>query len=394
MSYKRNDEDPLMRLIAVLAAMRQIGGQAESQIHTGEQVTPEVRAGMPLLQGLNLFASFVLFAVGLYLTAGGVGWLLDLGWDAGTWLVVLLLAAAAVTGIAWAVNVRAQDASLATRVVVTAAVSVVAAFLFFFVVLALNGPLEFWQTFGMVVGAGLSLAALAVGYNQAMDLINPYWRRSPFESAIQNQLFPALGELLKGGQGQEPEDVHVEDPRWVYRRNGKPAERPYPARPGWTEAQVDGDERLEEEDRERWEQELGEKSGELVTIDPKAGNLVWFGLFAARRPSLSLADLTLHPAPILPFDEDGRQLRLRRAMIRRLIARGSTSEQVIVDGVQERGLGREKGWWILQGQGKDPVWAKERMAVMDEAEWMWAAVMPGPPPDYFADYDAEDRRAA
>jgi hypothetical protein len=132
-----------------------------------------------------------------------------------------------------------------------------------------------------------------------------------------------------------------------------------------------------------------------VQINPEAGNLVWFVRFAARCDSLSIADLTRRPAPLLPFQEDGRDKRLRRAMIRRLLVRGSTEDvEYKIEGETERGLGTG-GFWELQGQGATPQWTMSQDEAQRRAAEMWNLVYEGrlPVPDFWDELN-ETRRAA
>lgn len=360
--------DKWMQLLTALGMMRGVAGTPESQIHTQEQVNPRVRSVLPRQQALNVLLAWMAFAGGIYLLSGGIEWLLQLDWDPRSYLAAWI----GLLGVAGAVS-AAVTRWVSTQVRIVQAFAWVLGFLI--VVLAIGSLLlttrerfDFWRLAGMFLGAGLILASLELMYNQSLDLINPYWRQSPLEREMTRQIFPAIRALLERADDDE---VPVMDPRITYRRVvGQPV----------SQQEEEIDVRNDDEDR--------------TEIDPEAGNLIWFVHFAAEMPGLSIADLTVRPAPQLPFLENGRGVRLRRAMIRRLLARGSTQERVIVDGHSEIGLG-DNGWWHLRGQGATAEWAVEKDVALRDAAEMWREAMgDSPVPNYWSKEEYAALRAA
>lgn len=409
MSYRGND-DPLYRLLGAISMLRQAaGGGPESQISTREDVNIVTRFQLAALNALALFMAFCLFMAGLYLTSSGIAWLLDLNMDPASyllaWLVILLVAIGVNAGIRRlfqsAIRPVQSFAVVVALIVVGLALGSFA--------LTVREHYDPVRLAGMVVGAGMMVAAPVWFYNQAMDLVQPYWRRSPYEDAIQREIFPAIRALL--GMDKEEEQAREVDPRFPFQQWSQPAYAPQPLmhRPGWTDTYVPGEEVLYDEEQEKWQELLGdeEEEEEPTVITAEAGNLVWFALYAARCRSLTHADLLIKPAPTLPFKEKDRrgrerELRLRKKVLRILLARGSTRETVSVDGQQVRGLGKN-GWWHLRGQGAPPEWARRKGEnlgqckgrVVQEAVSMWESVMDDlPVPDYWDARQYENRKAA
>lgn len=363
------------QLILMLSQLR--GGATESQIHTQEPVSVRLRFGLPALNALSVVGAFVGAFAGVFLMSWGLAFLLDLDWDPRTWLVAWLL-----------LVIAAYVAAAGARRLLQGSVRIVQAFAATGVVLVMGlvvGSLLLTvrERFGlelasMVVGAGLVLGCVAWGYNQASELMRGYWRQSPFETAIINEFLPLFAQMLGMKNANALPDVRTEDPRYLQRR----AQYGVVARPVIQNgAPATEDEMLVDE--------------QLVAIDPEAGNLIWFVRFVARMPSLSIRDLTLRPAPLLPFQEDGRDKRLRRGMIRRLLVRGSTEEEAVaIEGEEERGLGAG-GFWTLRGQGATPEWVVPPDEAKRRAGEMWDAVYDGtlPVPDYWDELN-ETRRAA
>jgi len=369
-------DDRFMRYITAMAALGQASsGGAESQIHTQEPISIKIRFTLQMLHGVGVFVAVLGTVGGLYLFTLGIDWLLRLGWDPRFYLVAWILFLAAVASASALVQ-RAMRKLKLDVVPVVQAFAVVG--LLLFVGLAVSSLLVTtrerfgWQLVGMVVGGALLLACPAIGYNQMMDLLNPYWRRSPYEQAVTRYLLPPLAEFLSSTDMERPGQVREEDPRWN-QRNGsrygvvaRPVDIQHPSVQDW------GD--------------FEDEEAELVTINAEAGNLIWFVLYAARALSLSIRDLTRHPAPILPFPEDGKERRLRRDMIQRLLARGSTEDEVVVNGHHERGLGAG-GFWNQRGQGATAEWVVERSEAQRRALEMWREVYGDelPIPDYHRD---------
>ena len=332
------------RLLAFIAALGQLrGGAIESQITTQEPVSIRTRVGLPLGNAGGFALGFCCTFLGLFMMSGSIGHLFDLDWDPRSWLfawtgfvIVTWLVAAGVTRfLKKSLRIVQAFAAVAVMLVLGAAVGS----------LLLTAHERFGlELAGLVAGPAFVLGGAALAYNQAMDLISPYWRRSPFETDMVNEFFPIFRELLGVGQGQAEPAIRVVDNRYLVRRT----------RSGQV-VMVDED---------------TDEDYELETITPEQGNLIWFGRFAITCDGLSIAGLTVDPAPMLPFEEGGRQLYLRKTMIRRLLARGSTENQVRVDGVLERGLG-PNGWWHLRGAGASAEWAKSRRDILADTERMW-----------------------
>lgn len=388
-----SNDDQFAKVLAFLGMMRQ-AATPESQIHTQEQVDPKVRSTLPRHQALNLFLSWVGFIGGVWLFSLGIDWLLNLDWDIGSfllaWIVVAILVLAAVSAARVWISKQLR--------VVQSFVIVLATLLLFLAVGSVllsaherDTTMRTWRMISMGMGTGLILASLAFGYNQALDLINPYWRQSPFERAMSDQLFPLFRHLLMPGEPEKEADII--DPRITYRRNGGTVARAVdPPRTSGTWEEADPLE-LEAQQAE-WDAEI--EAQDETEIDAHAGNLIWFVSFAAGCKSLSISDLTIRPAPVLPFLESGKEARLRRSMIQRLIARGSTEDVVDVNGHTERGLG-ERGWFRRMGQGATAVWARPVDEILADAHTMWEDVMGDMPfPDYWegAEYVVLQQQAA
>lgn len=372
------DISDLAQALAFLQALRT--GGAESTISTADAISVKNRFTLTVYQSAGIALSFVGAVAGLGLMTWSVDWLLELEWEPRFY--ILAWSSLFVAAYVIATVVRAKLASQ-TRAIQSFAATVAVLVLGLFVGSLLVTVKERfgWQLGGLVVGAGMVLGSLAMFYNMAMEVLTgSYWRRSPFEEAVSDKVLPVFERLLEYtmmGEASSP-DVRVEDPRYLVRkaRNGTMVQ---------TQA-LQGNE---------WEEGDWEDGAELVTIEPEVGNLVWFVRFAATRPSLSLSDLTVRPAPVLPFRENGEDLRLRRTMIRRLLVRGSTEDVVTVEGMQERGLG-DGGFWQLRGRGSDPAWVMDRSQAQREAIRMWRAVYEDqvPPPDVWGDVAAARVRAA
>ena len=362
------------QLILMLSQLR--GGATESQIHTQEPVSVRVRFGLPALNALGVFLSFVLALGGVFLMTWGMAWLLELDWDPRGWLLAWCLLVAAAWGVAAGVRRFLRQSVRIVQAFAAVGVALVLGLVVGSLLLTVQEKFG-WQLASMVVGAGLVLGCVGWGYNQASELMRGYWRQSPFETAIINEFLPLFAQMLgMRGEAEKTDQVRVDDPRYLIRGGNGVVARP-----------------VAPQAREYWEDD--EEETELVTIDPETGNLIWFARFAARLPTLSIRDLTVRPAPVLPFWEDGKELRLRRAMIRRLLVRGSTEDEHTVDGVRERGLGAG-GFWELRGQGATPEWVKPRDQVLRETEGMWRHVYGDEMelPDYWADVNDLRQRAA
>ena len=383
-------DDRFMKLITAMAAMGQAaGGGAESQIHTQEQISVTTRFKLQVLHGAGLFLAFVGFVGGLFLFTLGLDWLFRFGWEPRFYLLAWTLAALAVLALSW--GVERVLGRLGTEVVTVVQAFIVLALLLFFGLaagaLALTTRERFgWQLLAMVVGAGLMLACPAFGYNQLMDLLNPYWRRSPYEQAVTGYLLPPLSRFLDAMDGGAASgEVREEDPSWLLRSPSNGQEQyGIVARPV----------AIQDPSTEDWADYEGEET-ERVRIRPRLGNLIWFVRYAAKLPDLTIDTLTAKPKPMLPFEEEGkdgkpRHRRLSPNMIRRLIARGSTSDEVRVDGLTERGMGAG-GFWRWRGQGATAEWVVERDEAQRRAEQMWRSVYKDslPVPDYWRDRDVE-----
>lgn len=360
-----------MKLIAVMQTVRGLGGEAESQIQTHENVTIANRPLLALAQGGVLVVCGAALLGALLLFTRTVSGLLDLDLRAGdyplAWAVGALLAmgASAAAKRFLATEARAVQLAFAVFLLMMVGLGLTAALL-----TAARNPA--WDVAKLGFSMVLAFAALLLGYNQTKDLAHPYWRRSPLEEAVIRDVFPALRELL-GAERAEGRDltVRVSDPRFPLSGtlNGEGlAER-------FGHAAADRVGRALDEDGE----------AEVVeVIDPEAGNLVWFVMHAARQRDLSIASLSISPAPTLPFREGGRDVRLSKTMIRRLLARGSTEAEARVDGHLERGLGSARGWWNLGGQGVSAEWAVRRRTAVEDAAEMWRSVMGEEPvPDHW-----------
>jgi len=380
-SQDRGGDDRFMRYITAMAALGQASsGGAESQIHTQEPISIKIRFTLQMLHGVGVFIAVLGTVGGLYLFTLGIDWLLRLGWDPRFYLIAWVLFLAAVASASALVQHVMRRLKLDV-VPVVQAFAVVG--LLLFVGLAVSSLLVTtrerfgWQLVGMVSGGALLLACPAIGYNQMMDLLNPYWRRSPYEQAVTRYLLPPLAEFLSSTDIERPGEVRTEDPR-LLQRNG--SQYGVVARPV----------AIQDPSIEDWG-EFEDEDEELVAINAEAGNLIWFVRYASRMLSLSIDDLTTKPAPMLPFPETGsdgkpKYRRLRKDMIRRLIARGSTEDEFMVDGHSERGMGA-RGFWNLKGQGVKPEWAMERTDAQKKALEMWRVVYGDelPVPDYHQD---------
>lgn len=208
---QKPQDDPMMRMLTTFLALRQ--GGAESTIQEHEQISARTRVGMPLLHAVLVSASFVMVIGGLGLFVGSVAG--SMGWDVAPGQ--LLMVGLAVTGLgfgAWALvrNVLRLRWGIG-QVVMTL-------FLVLFLgVAALGAAASMEATFGwwelarMVLGAALVLGGATLFYNQSLDLVDPYWRQSPFERAIL-QMLPAMMGLTSSsapaaGTGTRSLVVHV-----------------------------------------------------------------------------------------------------------------------------------------------------------------------------------------
>jgi len=355
---------------------------AESTVTTQEPVSLRTRVGLPALNALCIAAAVCTTFLGLYLMTWDIAYLLDLDWHPRSWLlawlglgvVTWLLAA----GMKWFFKKRLSRSIKIVQALAVVGISLVAFLVVGSLLITVREKFSLKMA-SMIVGAALVLASLGWGFNQASELIRGYWRRSPYETAmigIFDRVFDRLFGLEDAGQGEG--QIRTEDPRWSQRR----AQYGVVARPvELNGAPTDENEPLVDH--------------QLVQINPEAGNLIWFVRFAARCDSLSIADLTRRPAPLLPFQEDGRDKRLRRAMIRRLLVRGSTEDvEHKIEGETERGLGTG-GFWELQGQGATPQWTMSQDEAQRRAAEMWNLVYEGrlPVPDFWDELN-ETRRAA
>lgn len=370
--------EDLMKLIAVIQTVKGLGGEAESQISTHEQVTIANRPLLALVQGAVLLLCGVLLLAALLLFTHTVSGLLDLGLRVGDYPLAWTVGALLVLGASWLVKrFLAAEAHMVRTFATLFLVLMVAMGLTAALLTAARNPA--WAVTKLGLSMALAFVSLVLGYNQMRDLAHPYWRRSPLEDAVIRDVFPMLQGLL-GAELSTGRDlsVNVRDPRFPIAGmlNGEGlAERFGHVAADYVARALDEDEDLEEID----------------LADPHAGNLVWFLLHAARQRDLSLASLKVSPAPTLPFREGGKELRLRKTMIRRLLARGSTEELTRVDGHEERGLG-PGGWWNLGGQGVMAEWAVRRDVAVREAMTMWESVMGDAPlPDY---WQGQKKRAA
>lgn len=338
-----------MRTLSLISLLRGPGGHPESQIHTNETINWRTRVALPLFQAVVLTIAFCLFVGGIILFTGGIDYQLELGWDTGSYIaawIVALIAAATISRIVY------KLLPLADRIV--QAVFVVFAMIIIglgLVSLIFTTQNDGWELFKLTFGAALVLAMLALIYNQARYLVEPYWPRSPFESAMAKSLFPLIAEAMQGDMSELP-DVYERDPRYpIVRKNGR----------------VITDEEDDEPVRKRVE-----------TIAPEAGNLIWFGLWALGCKSLSINDLSTKPALELPWPENGKTQYLRRKMIRILLARGSTEVSTMVNDERVTGLA-ENGWWDLRGQGATARWAGSKKRIRRQIEEMWADAMGSAP---------------
>lgn len=392
MSFKQDSEDKWMKWIAMMQAFRSVVSEPESQIHTQEPISIKTRFGLQVLNSFAVLLSFVFFVLGAYLFGNGINAILNLGLDPGTylalWISALIVIIIVVSIIKTLLKSSLKIVQSSTIVIVGLIGGLI---LFSFATGEDFNPLSMA---GMVLGAGIMLASLALGYNQLSELINPYWRRSPYEQEITRQIFPMFSQLFRDMEQPEQKPREV-DPAITFRANGK-VQRPVPPqhRPGWQDAYVPGEEEFITQDEQDWEDELADlEEDEEITIKPETGNLIWFANYVTRCRSLSLNDLKINPAPLLPFEERGRQLYLRKMMIRRLLARGSTEHETRVNNYTEFGLG-DGGWWRLGGAGAVAEFVKSREQIRKEAAEMWHDVMNGyEVPDYWSMYDEMEEAA-
>ena len=333
-------DDPMLKLLTSFFALRQ--GGSESTIQEHEQISLRTRAALPLAHAALVIASFVMIVGGLMLAGVSVarvfGWHLEPGQAllAGVALAFLLL-------VVW---------EALPRVLSIGAGAPRMFFILFLVaflgVAALNAAASLEPTFGwgemagLVLGAALALGGVALGYNQALSLLEPYWRQSPFERTVMRML-PALFGLSSPPPAVE--ERRATD--YTLRINGQHVAGPPPvAEPA------------------------------RVTIDPEQGNDIWFALYAVGMRDLSYRTLAMQPAPLLPFEERDRmgrprRLRLRERTIRRLLERGA-----------------RRGWWEAPGPGQVAQFLMKRSEVRADALRMWREVMgDAPAPDYWAGRD-------
>jgi len=366
-----------MKLIAVIQTVKGLGGEAESQIRTQESVTVANRPVLGLAQGGVIVVCGLLLLGSLLLFTSTVERLMGFGLHVEDYMLVWTLAALAVLGISFLVRRAMAAEAHMVRVFVSVlllmllVVAVTAAFL-----TAVERPT--WEVAKLGISLVFAFAALVLGYNQMKDLAQPYWRRSPLEDAVIRDVFPMLQGLL-GAESVTGRDVSVRvtDPRFPVAGtlNGAAlAERFGHSIADHVTKMVEADDELEE----------------VGIIDPAAGNLVWFVMHAVRCRNLKLESLALDPVPTLPFREDGKELRLRQTMIRRLLARGSTEVIKRVEGYEERGRA-SGGWWNLHGQGKTAKWIVPRERAIREVTEMWRLEMgDAPVPDYWRENLGKD----
>ena len=346
------------------------GGGSESRINTQEGVTLKTRVMLPVAQAATTFVGFMGFMGGIMLFTGEVSWLLDLDWGTNSyvaaWIIIVSIAVSVVWGVQRAMKheVLMFRATVATFLLLLLGIAV-------FSLLRGAEDMSTWRVVKFFSGAGLILSCMLLMYNLTRFLIEPYWPKSPFETAFIQKLLPALVHSMWGDDEEKPVTVNPFTPRIT--ANGRPVTAaPLP------------------EPKEEPERELPRVK---ETIDPEAGNLIWFALWALGCLSLTISDLTRRPAPYLPYEEVGQHgklvlLRLRRKMIRVLLARGSTNVETVVDGKKVQGLG-EAGWWHLRGQGATAEWAMDKEEVREQVEAAWREVMgdaPLPDPHNEAEY--------
>lgn len=199
----RGSMEGLLQMLAVLQTMRGVMGTAESQIHTQEQVRDRPRVamvawfnlivgGLAAVGGLVLHVWGWIYATGADLALGtaGVGLCLYL-------LLLFVLAAMLRRRFGWPV-LQGYLWSLG--------------FTWLAALLVLLAMAQIRYAGGLIavfVGLVVDLATVPFVYNQYKELVEPYWRRSPYEEAIQKKLFPGITMLLTGEDGEPTQQVHV-----------------------------------------------------------------------------------------------------------------------------------------------------------------------------------------
>jgi hypothetical protein len=326
--------DDWLKILTTLSAMR--GAGAESTVQAHEQIGPRSRAALPMMHAALVSTAFVAVVGGLALFAGGVFRLLGWNLAPGQELAALVAFAGLVVAVTALVRYGLQVSEGAGQVFLVVFV------VMFLGVATLSAALSAhemgtWELGKLVLGAALVLGGLALGYNQVLDLVNPYWRRSPYETEI-SRLLPYILNLA-GGEAPGVEERRATD--YTVVANGRHVAGPRPA-------------------------------PERVTIDPEQGNDIWFGLYVTGLRDLSYRTIAMKPAPLLPFAERDRmgrprQLRLRERTIRRLLERGA-----------------RRGWWEAPGPGQVAELRLSRREIREEALRMWREVMgDAPPPDFW-----------
>lgn len=191
-----NNMGQFMQMLAMLQAMRSAMGTPESSISASEDIG--ARAGAARGAALNLLLALTGILAGLALHFAGWVWAIGLDVDlrqaiigGAVYLLLLVLPAGMLQArLGWPF-VRGYLWTLA----LTWALA-------FLLLVALA---EFETTWGVAVafvGVAVGAASMPFAYNQWKDLTVPYWRESPHEKAIQQQLFPAIGDMMLSGGGQ------------------------------------------------------------------------------------------------------------------------------------------------------------------------------------------------
>jgi len=206
---EQKQDDPTMRLLTAFLALRQGGGESTIQEH--EQIGAWTRVVVPLAHAVLVSLAFVLVlgGMGLFLAtvAGAMGWDVAPGQVlmAGIAMVVLAFATWGLVHFVLRLRWGIGQVVMALFLVLFLFVAAMSA--------ATSAHADWWDLARMVFGAALVLGGATLFYNQALDLVDPYWRQSPFERAIMNLLPDLFGAGAAATAPTETRSlvVHVRD---------------------------------------------------------------------------------------------------------------------------------------------------------------------------------------